>query len=70
MVHWNTPSLHLDDSFDEHSLDDYFRIKDKNRLFNKKCEQYQTWKLLSYDLLVLNRFCNEQIPRLPELIDD
>ncbi|CAF5032086.1 unnamed protein product, partial [Rotaria sp. Silwood1] len=35
-----------------------------------KSGQYQPWRLLSPGSLVLNRFRSEQVPRLPELIDD
>ena len=71
MVHWNAPPLYLADSFVEHPLDDYFRTKkDKNWLFYEKYEQYQTWKFRSPGSLILNRFLNEQVPRLLDLIDD
>ncbi|CAF2126477.1 unnamed protein product [Rotaria magnacalcarata] len=71
MLHWNAPPIHLADSFIEHSLDDYFKTKkDKNWFFYMKSEQYQTWKLLGPGSVVINRFRNEQVPRLPELIDD
>ncbi|CAF4024722.1 unnamed protein product [Rotaria magnacalcarata] len=71
MLHWNAPPIHLADSFIEHSLDDYFKTKkDKNWFFYMKSEQYQTWKLLCPGSVVINRFRNEQVPRLPELIDD
>ncbi|CAF1172828.1 unnamed protein product [Didymodactylos carnosus] len=71
MLHWNAPPLHLADLFIKHSLDDYFSSKkDKHWLFYKKSEQYQTWKLISPGSVVLNRFRKEQVPRLPEIIDD
>jgi hypothetical protein len=73
LVHWNAPPLHLSDSFIEQSLDNYFmNKKDKNWLFFKKGEQFQTWKMLRPGSLVLNRFRNEQVPRLPEseLVDN
>jgi len=71
MLHWNAPQLHFADSFIKHSLDDYFSSqKEKNWLFYKKSEQYQTWKLISPGSIVLNRLRKKQIPRLPESIDD
>ncbi len=71
MLHWNALPLHFADSFIKHSLDDYFGSqKEKNWLFYKKSEQYQTWKLISPDSNVLNRLRKKQIPRLPESIDD
>ncbi|CAF4879870.1 unnamed protein product [Rotaria sp. Silwood2] len=71
MLHWNAPPLHLADSFIKHSLDDYFNSKkEKNWLFYKKSEQYQTWKLISSGSVVLNCLRKKQVPRLPELIED
>lgn len=71
LVHWNSPPLHLFDSLIEQSLDDYFmNKKDKNWLFFKKSEQYRPWKILRPGSVVLNRFRNEQLPRLPELVND
>ncbi|CAF3994088.1 unnamed protein product [Rotaria sp. Silwood1] len=70
-LHWNAPPLHLADKFIEQSIDDYFiNKKDKTWLFYMKNEQYQPWRLLSPGSLVLNRFQSEQVPKLPELIDD
>ncbi|CAF3669590.1 unnamed protein product [Rotaria sp. Silwood1] len=70
-LHWNAPPLHLADKFIEQSIDDYFiNKKDKTWLFYRKSEQYQPWRLLSPGSLVLNRLRSEQVPRLPELIDD
>ncbi|CAF1289977.1 unnamed protein product [Rotaria sordida] len=70
-LHWNAPPLHLADKFIEQSIDDYFiNKKNKTWLFYRKSEQYQPWRLLSPSSLVLNRFRSEQVPRLPELIDD
>ncbi|CAF2972578.1 unnamed protein product [Rotaria sp. Silwood2] len=71
MLHWNAPPLHLADSFIKHSLNDNFSSqKEKNWLFSKKSDQYQIWKLISPDSIVLNRLRKKQVPRLPELIDD
>jgi hypothetical protein len=71
MIHWNAPPLHFADSFIQHSLDDYFsHKKEKNWLFYKKSEQYQTWKLISPGSIVLNRLRKEQVPRLPESTHD
>lgn len=71
MLNWNALLLHLADSFIKHSLDDYFmNNKDKNWLFFKKSEQYQSWKLLRPGSFVLNRFQNEKESRSPELVDD
>ncbi|CAF3767738.1 unnamed protein product [Rotaria sp. Silwood1] len=71
MLHWNAPPLHLADSFIKHSLDHYFSSKkEKNWLFYKKSEQYQTWKLLSPGSVVLNHLRKKQVPKLPESIDN
>ena len=69
-VFWKLIIARRQHSF-EHSLDNYFMDKkDKNWLFFKKSEQYQSWKLLRPGLFVLNRFRHEQVSRLPELVDD
>lgn len=70
LLHWNSPPLHLADSFIGQSLDDYFiNKKDRTWLFFRKSEQYQTWKLLHPGSIVLNRFRSKQLPRLPNSVD-
>ena len=58
MLHWNAHPLYFADSFVKHALDDYFssrKEKELVTLYKKKTKQYQTWKLISSDSIVLNR---------------
>jgi hypothetical protein len=66
-IRFNAPPIHKAQQFLEQLLDAYFnqlKSKDKRWLFRKKSEQYQPWKLIKTDSLVISRLRRQEVAKL------